>query len=303
MVRQIAQYPSTTVLLQGESGTGKDVVARAIHQLSSRSANNFVDINCAALPDSLLETELFGVEAGAFTDAKVSREGYLRRADGGTLFLDEIGTMSRFLQAKLLRFLETRSFRRVGSTKELHVDLRIISATNVDLQTAVAQGLFRDDLYYRLNVLTITLPPLRERPEDIELLVEHFLRMYSNEAEPLCISTEAMALLQQYSWPGNIRELRSVIQRGQIVCDGHEILPKDLPENIRHVDANARQRLSELQQQMHLPPDGLDLPAFIQHLEHGFIAEALERCNGNQVQAAALLGLSRDQLRYRLQRT
>lgn len=303
MVRQIAQYPSTTVLLQGESGTGKDVVARAIHQLSSRSTNNFVDINCAALPDSLLETELFGVEAGAFTDAKVSREGYLRRADGGTLFLDEIGTMSRFLQAKLLRFLETRSFRRVGSTKELHVDLRIISATNVDLQTAVAQGLFRDDLYYRLNVITITLPPLRERPEDIELLVEHFLRMYSNEAEPLRISAEAMALLQQYSWPGNIRELRSVIQRGQIVCDGHEILPGDLPENIRHVDANARQRLAELQQQMHLPPDGLDLPAFIQHIEHGFITEALERCNGNQVQAAALLGLSRDQLRYRLQRT
>ncbi len=303
MVRQIAQYPSTTVLLQGESGTGKDVVARAIHQLSSRSANNFVDINCAALPDSLLETELFGVEAGAFTDAKVSREGYLRRADGGTLFLDEIGTMSRFLQAKLLRFLETRSFRRVGSTKELHVDMRIISATNVDLQTAVAQGLFRDDLYYRLNVITITLPSLRERPEDIALLVEHFLRMYSDEAEPLRINTEAMALLQQYSWPGNIRELRSVIQRGQIVCDGHEILPKDLPENIRHVDANARQRLAELQQQMHLPPDGLDLPAFIQHIEHGFVTEALERCHGNQVQAAALLGLSRDQLRYRLQRT
>lgn len=300
MVRQIAQYPSTTVLLQGESGTGKDVVARAIHQLSNRSVSNFVDINCAALPDSLLETELFGVEAGAFTDAKISREGYLIRADGGTLFLDEIGTMSRVLQAKLLRFLETRSFRRVGSTKELHVDLRIISATNVDLQTAVAQGLFRDDLYYRLNVITITLPPLRERPEDIEPLVEHFLRMYSNEEEALHINSEAMALLQQYSWPGNIRELRSVIQRGQIVCDGHEILPRDLPEHIRRADANARQRLSELQQQMHLPPDGLDLPTFIQGIEHGFIMEALERCNGNQVQAAALLGFSRDQLRYRL---
>lgn len=300
MVRQIAQYPSTTVLLQGESGTGKDVVARAIHQLSNRSVSNFVDINCAALPDALLETELFGVEAGAFTDAKISREGYLIRADGGTLFLDEIGTMSRVLQAKLLRFLETRSFRRVGSTKELHVDLRIISATNVDLQTAVAQGLFRDDLYYRLNVITITLPPLRERPEDIEPLVEHFLRMYSNEEEALHINSEAMALLQQYSWPGNIRELRSVIQRGQIVCDGHEILPRDLPEHIRRADANARQRLSELQQQMHLPPDGLDLPTFIQGIEHGFIMEALERCNGNQVQAAALLGFSRDQLRYRL---
>jgi len=171
MVLQVARYPSTTVLLQGESGTGKDVVAHAIHELSSRSAYNFVAINCAALPDTLLETELFGVEAGAFTDAKVSREGYLSRADGGTLFLDEIGTMPRVLQAKLLRFLETRNFRRVGSTKELHVDLRIISATNTDLQAAVAQGLFRDDLYYRLKVITITLPPLRERLEDLEPLM------------------------------------------------------------------------------------------------------------------------------------
>ena len=300
MILQVARYPSTTVLLQGESGTGKDVVAHAIHELSSRSAYNFVAINCAALPDTLLETELFGVEAGAFTDAKVSREGYLSRADGGTLFLDEIGTMPRVLQAKLLRFLETRNFRRVGSTKELHVDLRIISATNTDLQAAVAQGLFRDDLYYRLKVITITLPPLRERLEDLEPLVEHFLRIYSGDKEPLRISAEAMSLLHQYSWPGNVRELRSVIQRGQIVCNGYEIRPEDLPDNIRQANLNAQQRLSDLQQQMHLPPEGLDLPTFMQRIEQQFIAEALQRCHGNQVQAASLLGLSRDQLRYRL---
>src|SRR6266487_3985897 len=168
MVRQVAESPTTTVLLQGESGTGKDVVARAIHTLSRRrSAYQFVDINCAAIPDTLLETELFGVEPGAFTDAKVLREGYLLRADGGTLFLDEIGSMPLVLQAKLLRFLETRSFRRVGGTKEIHVDLRVISATNVDLKTAVAHHAFREDLFYRLDVITLTLPPLRERPEDV----------------------------------------------------------------------------------------------------------------------------------------
>src|ERR1700719_2828089 len=163
MVRQVALSPTTTVLLQGESGTGKDVVAHAIHTLSRRrSAYQFVDINCAAIPDTLLETELFGVEPGAFTDAKVFREGYLLRADGGTLFLDEIGSMPLVLQAKLLRFLETRSFRRVRSTKEIHVELRVISATNLNLQTAVAHKLFREDLLYRLKVITLYLPPLRE---------------------------------------------------------------------------------------------------------------------------------------------
>lgn len=216
-VRQVAAYPDTTVLLQGESGTGKDVVAHAIHLLSRRANHPFVDINCTALPDTLLETELFGVEAGAYTDAKASREGYLLRADGGTLFLDEVGSMPLHLQAKLLRFLETRRFRRVGSTKELHVDLRIISATNIDLAQAVKRRTFRDDLFYRLQVITLRLPALRERPEDIAALVEHFLRQYTLEGEPpLRISEEAMPLLLRYAWPGNVRELRSVIQRGQI---------------------------------------------------------------------------------------
>jgi two-component system, NtrC family, response regulator AtoC len=195
-VVQVAAHPDTTVLLQGESGTGKDVVAHAIHTLSRRAIYPFVDINCAALPDSLLETELFGVEAGAFTDAKVSRDGYLLRAHGGTLFLDEIGSTPLHLQAKLLRFLETRRFRRVGSTKELQVDLRIISATNIDLAQAVMRRAFRDDLYYRLKVVTLRLPSLRERPEDIEALVAHFLRQFTPEGqESLRISHEAMQLL------------------------------------------------------------------------------------------------------------
>ena len=301
MVRQVSAYPSTTVLLQGESGTGKDVVARAIHTLSRRAAYQFVDINCAAIPDTLLETELFGVEAGAFTDAKVSRIGYALRADGGTLFLDEIGSMSPFLQPKLLRFLETRSFRRVGGTKEIHVDLRVISATNEDLLSAVARRTFREDLFYRLEVVTLHLPPLRERPEDIEPLVEHFLRVHSIDGmEPLRVSPEAMELLQHYHWPGNIRELRSVIQRGQILCDEQMILPKDLPEEISKGESNATQRLYELQQQLHLPPEGVDLRTFLGGIERTFIHEALERCNGNQVRAAALLGITRDQLRYRL---
>jgi len=303
LIRQMALYPTTTVLLQGESGTGKDVVARAIHELSSRAAYQFVAINCAAIPETLLETELFGVEAGAFTDAKTSRDGYFLHADGGTLFLDEIGSMPLILQAKLLRFLETRSFRRVGSTRELHVNLRVISATNVDLQAAVAHKAFRDDLFYRLKVITITLPPLRERPEDIGPLVQYFLWLHSTEGpEPLRMSSEALELLQRYSWPGNIRELRSVIQHGQILCNNNEILPKDLPESIHQAAKSDDQRLQELQQQLHLPSEGINLPAFLDKIEYSFIQEALALSNGNQVRAAALLGISRDQLRYRLSR-
>ncbi len=301
MVRQVATFPTTTILLQGESGTGKDVIAKAIHVLSPRSAYTFVDINCAAIPDTLLETELFGVEAGAFTDARVLREGHLLRADGGTLFLDEIGSMPLVLQAKLLRFLETRSFRRVGGTKELHVDLRVISATNVDLKTAVRHKAFREDLFYRLEVITLFLPPLRERPEDIEPLAAFFLQSHHIEGmEPLHIHPQAMELLLRYSWPGNVRQLRSVIQRGYILCDDREICLKDLPEEIRNAGSSASQRLQEVRQQLSLPPEGMDLRAFLGSIECKFVQEALDRCNGNQVQAAALLHISRDQLRYRL---
>ena len=305
-IRQIAQHPNTTVLLQGESGTGKDVVARAIHLLTHRSTHSFVAINCAAIPETLLETELFGVEAGAFTDAKVLREGYFLRADGGTLFLDEIGAMPLSLQAKLLRFLETKSFRRIGGTKELHVNLRVVSATNVDLKTAVAQKSFRDDLFYRLQVLTLYLPSLRERPEDIELLVRHFLDQQnaalSTSEQPFRIDRTALDVLLRYSWPGNVRELFSVLQHGSILCDGHEIFPKDLPDYVCAVSVSETQRLQEIRQQMHLPPEGVDLQALLNDIEHTFIREALDRCGGNQVQAAALLSISRDQLRYRLPR-
>jgi two-component system NtrC family response regulator len=230
-----------------------------------------------------LETELFGVEAGAFTDAKVSREGHLLRADGGTLFLDEIGAMPLNLQARLLRFLETRSFRRVGSTREIHVNLRIISATNVDLLAAVAHRVFREDLFYRLQVITLHLPPLRERPEDIEALVAHFLQLYSFEGmEPLSISSEAMELLLRYTWPGNVRELRSAIQRGQILCNDNEIRPEDLPEQMRKVGNIKSQLLSEIEQSVHLPSEGVDLQAFLGKIELKLVREALELCNGNQ---------------------
>jgi two-component system response regulator AtoC len=301
IIRQVARYPSTTILLQGESGTGKEVVAHAIHELSNRAAYPFIPINCAAIPETLLESELFGVEAGAFTDARVTREGYLLRADGGTLFLDEIGSMPLVLQAKLLRFLETRCFRRVGGTKEIHVNLRVISATNGDLQAEVRRKAFRDDLFYRLKVIAIDLPPLRERSQDVELLIDHFLQLHNAEREhPICMSQETMALLLRYPWPGNVRELRNVVEHGVILCDNNEILPENLPERVRLAGTSASQRLQELQQLMHLPPEGIDLSAFLSSIERIFIQDALERCEGNQVRAAALLHISRDQLRYRL---
>ena len=305
-IRQVAHYPDTTVLLQGESGTGKEVAARAIHLLSRRSSHQFSPINCAAIPDTLLETELFGVEAGAFTDAKASRDGYALRADGGTLFLDEIGAMPFALQAKLLRFLETRSFRRIGGTKELHVDLRVISATNLDLKTAVAQKVFRDDLFYRLQVVTIFLPALRERRGDIALLVKHYLHknniVHTEDRHPLKISEDAFALLERYDWPGNVRELFSVLQHSSILCDGVEIRPRDLPESVRLAGTSDDERLQKLRQQLHLPTRGMNLQEFLGGIEQTFIREALEHSAGNQVQAAALLGMSRDKLRYRLSR-
>jgi len=304
VVQQVARYPHATVLLQGESGTGKEVVAHAVHHFSQRASRNFVDINCAALPETLIETELFGVESGAFTDAKTSREGHILRADGGTLFLDEIGEMPLTMQAKLLRFLETHRFRRVGGVRELHVDVRLISATNVDLQRAISKRTFREDLYYRLNVVTITLPSLRERLEDIPLLVDHYLYTIAKETseQEVQVSPEAMELLTRYEWPGNVRELFAVLQSGTILCDGNVVMPQDLPLHIQTYREDASQRLLALSQQFHLPPEGLDLRALLGDIEQRLVREALTRCHGNQMQAAALLRLSRDQLRYRLPR-
>ena len=301
VVQQVAHYPQATVLLQGESGTGKEVVAHAIHRFSHRASRNFVAINCAALPETLIETELFGVESGAFTDAKTLREGHILRADGGTLLLDEIGEMPLTMQAKLLRFLETHRFRRVGGVRELHVDVRIISATNVDLQRAISQKNFREDLYYRLNVVTIQLPALRERLEDVPLLVEHCLEeMRAQGVTDMQVSPEAMDVLTHYKWPGNVRELFAVLQSSIIMCEGNVVMPHDLPLHIQTYQENETERLFALCQQLHLPSEGLDLCTFLGDIEQRFVREALMRCKGNQVQAAALLGLSRDQLRYRL---
>lgn len=305
IVQQVAHYPHATVLLQGESGTGKEVVAHVIHTCSNRAARNFVAINCAALPETLIETELFGVESGAFTDAKDSREGLVLRADGGTLFLDEIGEMPLNMQAKLLRFLETHRFHRVGGVRELHLDVRIISATNLDLRNAIARGSFREDLYYRLNVVTIQLPPLRERLEDIDVLVEHYLHKYVQEigvqeVQSVQVSSEAMEFLTRYQWPGNVRELFAVLQSSMILCEGTVVMPHDLPLHIQTYRENETERLFALYQQLHLPPEGLDVRALLCNIEQRLVHEALTRCNGNQVQAAALLHLSRDQLRYRL---
>ena len=302
-VRQVASYPRARILLQGASGTGKDVVARAIHETGRHASSPglFIPINCAAIPEALMETELFGVEAGAYTDAKVARDGLLSRAHRGTLFLDEIGSMPLILQAKLLRFLETWSFRRVGGTKEYHVQLRVIAASNVDLQTAVSRKEFRDDLFYRLKVVTLFMPLLREHAEDIPLLIEHFLQRESKQrGVSLHISEAALDLLSHYAWPGNIRELQHAIELGGILCNGHVIQAEDLLSIVSPPRMQTGSQLADLLQKLSLPMEGIDLPALLTNIEYTFIQEALKRCGNNQVHAAAMLGISRDKLRYRL---
>lgn len=302
-VRQVAAYPRARILLQGASGTGKDVVARAIHEagLHASSPGLFIPINCAAIPEALMETELFGVEVGAYTDAKVARDGLLARAHRGTLFLDEIGSMPLTLQAKLLRFLETWSFRRVGGIKEFHVQLRVIAASNIDLQSAVTRKEFRDDLFYRLKVVTLFMPPLREHPEDIPLLIEHFLQRESKQrGVSLHISDAARDLLSHYAWPGNIRELQHAIELGGILCHDHVIQAEDLLSIVSPPRMQTGLQISDLLQRFSLPAEGIDLPALLTSIEYTFIQEALKRCGHNQVHAAAMLGISRDKLRYRL---
>ncbi|RMG90339.1 MAG: sigma-54-dependent Fis family transcriptional regulator, partial [Candidatus Dadabacteria bacterium] len=226
----VAAHPDTTVLITGESGTGKEVVARLIHNLSPRAQAPFLEVNCAAIPGSLLESELFGHEPGAFTDARRPKEGLLEAADGGTVFLDEVGDMDPGLQAKLLRFLETRRFRRVGGVREARVDVRVIAATNRDLREAIRERGFREDLYYRLNVFPIHVPPLRERPEDVLPLAQHFLEEFARRFHrPVsAISPEAQARLRAYPWPGNVREVRNLMERLAITCRGRQLGPEDL---------------------------------------------------------------------------
>ena len=296
LARKVTASGATMVLIQGESGTGKDVLAKAFHYESSRAEEPFMEITCTAMPETLLESELFGHERGAFTDAKVQKKGLLELAHGGTLFLDEIGDMTPALQAKLLRVLEERRFRRVGGTKDISVDIRIVAATNKDLRAAVQDGTFRKDLYYRLQVVTITIPPLRERREDIPLLAQHFLEHFSREFKkrPPRLTPEVERLLVQYDWPGNVRELRNVIERAMILADEGDLSPGDLaPEIAGHAAGPPRETPS-----FQLPPSGI----LFEDVERDFVRQALDLTHGNQTRAARLLGFTRDELRYRVKK-
>jgi two-component system response regulator AtoC len=291
--RKVARSEATTVLIQGESGTGKDLFAKAIHYGSTRAEEPFLEVACTAMPETLLESELFGHERGAFTDAKSLKKGLFEVAQGGTMFLDEIGDMSGGLQAKLLRVLEERRFRRVGGTKDISVDVRVIAATNRDLRQAAESGAFRKDLYYRLQVVTVTMPPLRTRRQDIPLLAAHFLEHFGREFKkrPPRLSAEAERLLEQYEWPGNVRELRNVIERAMILEETGELLPADLPPELGRPSVSVVLPMPQFQ----LPETGVVL----EEVEREFVRQALEQTLGNQTRAARLLGLTRDELRYR----
>jgi len=291
-VRRIAEIPRPTVLLLGESGTGKNLVARAIHYSSPHSAGRFVEINCSALPSQLLEAELFGYQKGAFTDARESKRGLIEVADAGTLFLDEIGDLSRELQAKLLNFLESRRFRRLGGTDEIEVSQRIITATNRDPEELVRRGEFRTDLYYRISVATHALPPLREVKEDLPLLAEHFREVFNREFRKQVgrISPEALEILSNWEWPGNVRELRNVIERAMIFADGSELTPADLPE-LGSIEVQTAPAETETTDAFRVPR-GLTLA----EAEKEYIRQTLEVCGGSVQRAAEILGISRKNL-------
>jgi two-component system, NtrC family, response regulator AtoC len=291
LVAKVAASPASTVLLTGESGTGKDLVAKTIHYSSARASRAFMNITCSALPEHLLESELFGHERGAFTDARGQKRGLLESADGGTVFLDEIGEMVPALQAKLLRVLEEKSFKRVGGAVDIRVDVRVVAATNRNLEDQVAKGAFRSDLYYRLNVLPIRLPPLREHAEDVPDLVKFFVDAFNVEFKKRItgVSAAAAAMLKTYGWPGNVRELRNVVERAMLLAEGSQLDARDfsaLKEGAAGGDPFA------------LPAVGVDL----EELERSLVTQALRRAGGNQTKAAALLGLNRDQIRYRIEK-
>ncbi len=295
-VEQIAQSEASTVLLEGESGTGKDLVARTIHTASARAGQPFIEVNCAALPETLIESELFGHEPGAFTDAKTRKTGLLELAHRGTVYLDEIGDMNPTLQSKLLAVIENKRFRRVGGVRDLSVDVRFIAATNRDLAAAVQMGHFRKDLFYRLKVFSITLPPLRERLSDLPLLIDFLLGELRKEFKKKIVglSPEAHRVLARYHWPGNVRELRNVLERALILCEGENIEPEHLPPELI-APLSSPQPAGFL---FKLPPQGIPLET----VERDLIRQALEICGGNQIRAAKLLSISRDVLRYRLKK-
>jgi DNA-binding NtrC family response regulator len=285
---------SSTILISGETGTGKEVVARAIHHNSPRRASRFVAINCSAIPETLLEAELFGHVRGAFTGAVGNRQGRLEQAHKGTLFLDEVGTMSTALQMKLLRVLQEREFERVGDSHTIKVDVRVIAATNSNLARMVADGQFREDLYYRLNVIPVELPSLRQRKEDIPLLVQYFLDKFQPNT---AVSQEAMRRLMAFPWPGNVRQLENAVERAVALGGGRsQIDVEDLPREVQH--AEEPPTLSMLA----LPEEGLDLPAYISAIEHELIRRSLDRTDGHKGRAAALLKLKRTTLVEKLKR-
>lgn len=285
---------NATVLLSGESGTGKEVAAVAIHQASPRRDQPFVAVNCAALPEHLLESELFGHEKGAFTGAVVRKMGRFELADKGTIFLDEIAEMPLNMQAKLLRFLQEKTFERVGGTETLRVDVRVLAATNRNIMEAIGKGDFREDLYYRLNVIPIHLPPLRERREDISLLAEHFLRKFQPTYLVNRINPAAMEMMAKYNWPGNIRELQNVIERAAIICRGGEIMPDNLPRELHAPQKVVTGNVAVV----NFPEGGISL----EEVEKQLIVQALERSGGNQTKAANLLAITRSALLYRMQK-
>ena len=292
---RLEQVEAPTVLLTGESGTGKDVVANSIHKRGTRQQGPLMQVDCASLPENLVESELFGHERGAFTDARSQKRGIFEEAKHGTIFLDEIGEMNLVVQAKLLRALENRSFRRVGGTRFLDFNAGVIAATNRDLKDAVSEGKFRQDLFFRLKVIQITVPPLRERREDVPLLIDHFVQRFNREYRKQIrnVSGDAMRKLSEYNWPGNVRELRNVIERIMILEAETAIGLEHLPSEIRYGESLPPSQDAE---SYVLPPEGINLKA----LEQSLLIQAMLRTNQNQSAAARLLGISRYALRYRL---
>jgi len=297
LIGMISKTHKTSVLIQGESGTGKELTANAVHYGSKRAAKPLMKINCSAIPDSLLESELFGYERGAFTDAKNTKKGLFELADGGSVFLDEIGDMKPFLQAKILRFLETQSFMRVGGEREIKVDVRIIAATNKNLEILVRDGIFRKDLYYRLKVMVVEMPPLRERPEDILLLVNLFIEENNREhgKNVKGLSPESKRLMTHYPWPGNVRELKNVIERAMILSDQELITPEQLPFELRQ---NQGGKEGEGEHDLFDVGDDLSLES----IEMRYISRVLKKLDWNKSKASKLLGISRATLREKVRR-
>ena len=294
---------NSSVLIQGESGTGKELIAQALHRLSRRALGPLVAVNCAAIPEQLLESELFGHVKGAFTGASQSRSGRFKMADGGTIFLDEIGEMPLSLQGKLLRVLQERAVEPVGGSKPDPVDFRLIAATNKDLEAHVAKGAFRSDLFYRLNVVPLVLPPLRERRGDVRLLAAHFLaRHNAGKERPLDFSQEAIDALERHTWPGNVRELENLVERLAVLKGEGEIGLSDLPGPIRNAKTGAAANGATADIPTALPPGGVDLYQVLANLEDRLIREALERSGGNKNQAAKILGLNRTTLVEKLRK-